>query len=86
MPCRHFTGAQLADRGVPRILPVPDPVQSYFLDPRHAYPAALIVAEAILAQLTPDQRREAQNTVHQVYQRIGGDEARAASAFMAGVR
>lgn len=51
-----------------------------------AYSVAMILADALLAQLTPTQRRAAQNAVHRFHCEFDTNDSRAASAFMAGVR
>jgi hypothetical protein len=81
VPCTRLTGRQLAEQGIKRILPVVD-----FVDPRRSFTADMIIAEAILAQLTPEQKRAAQNAAHLFFHEVGTDHARAASAFMASIR
>lgn len=76
----HLTGAQLADRGIRRILPEPA-----WVDPRAAFSAEMMIAQAILDVLTPEQKREAQNAVHRLFCETGTNASRAASAFMASV-
>ena len=75
---RRLTGAQLAEIGIQRILPVVD-----YVDPRRSFSAEMIIAQAIMAQLSPAQKRAAQNVAHRMFFELDNDASRAASVFMA---
>lgn len=74
-----LTGDELTARGISRILPRPNPDA-----PEQSWSITMILTKSILEQMTPKQKRDAQNAVHRFYCKFGGDQARAASAFMAG--